>query len=406
MKILVNNSGSSSLKYTLFQMPEEIVLFAGEVERIGLPGSRHAFSPGDHEKSTRAIDIPDHGAALDEILGTLVKEAPISSLDEISAVAHRVAHGGKYRQAVPIDSEVMEEIHLMTPFIPLHHPPIIRGIEECRLRIPNALHVAVFDTSFHCTIPEKAAIYGLPYHYFAERSYRRIGFHGTSHEYVASKAAEYLGWPLQELRMITCHLGSGASITAVHEGRSIDTTLGMTALAGLIMGTRSGDVDPGLIPVIMKEDSMAPDAMIEMLYTESGLKGISGVGSDLRDVEAAAREGNQRAVLALEAFCYQIRRAIGSMLMVLGGCDVLVFCGGIGENSSMVREKAVEGTKRLGFVIDHAKNFQARPTAKDPAADISAADSRVKILVILTFEELLMARQCYDVVFKKGMPQG
>jgi acetate kinase len=398
VKILVNNSGSSSLKYTLFSMKDEIVLFSGEIERIGLEESRHIYIGGDGRKHVKSGEANDHGAAFDEMLSTLVNEGPIENFSDIYAVAHRVAHGGSYDTAVRIDSKVMDQIRLMTPLLPLHHPAMIKGIEECQQRMPEAIHVAVFDTSFHSTIPIEAALYGLPYRYYSESGYRRIGFHGNSHAYVAAKAAEFLDWPLQELRIITCHLGSGASLCAIDGGRSIDTTLGMTALSGLIMGTRCGDVDPGLIPVIMDQDKLSPDDMINMLYQESGLKGISGVSQDLRDVEDAAREGNQRAQLAIKAFCYQIRRLIGSMLMALGGCDVLVFTGGIGTNSSMVRAKAVEGARRLGFVIDQDKNVEAKPSEQSPVVDLSADQSRAKILAIQTFEELMMARQCYEVV--------
>jgi acetate kinase len=257
----------------------------------------------------------------------------------------------------------------------------------------------VFDTWFHKTIPVEAAIYGLPYRYFAEKGYRRTGFHGNSHAYISAKAAEFLGNPLDSLKIISCHLGNGASLCAIDKGKSIDTTLGMTSVEGLLMGTRSGDVDPGLIPVIMKEDSLSPDAMIDMLYRKSGLEGISGVSRDMREVEAAAEQGNQRAILALNAFCYKVKRAVGSMLMVLGGCDVLIFAGGIGRNSPTVRSKVLDGAADLGFVIDDTKNRGSeRATAETPVVDISAASSRVRIFVIRTFEELMMARQCLQAM--------
>jgi acetate kinase len=396
--ILVVNSGSSSLKYTLFDMENERVLFSGEVERIGLADSRHQFVDADGRKQSKTLEVADQGAALDEALSALTNEGPLSSLNEIGAVAHRVAHGGSYGAAARIDEEVMSEIRRMTPFIPLHHPAMIQGIEDCRRRMPDATHTAVFDTSFHSTIPLKAAIYGLPYRYYAEKGYRRTGFHGSSHHYVALKAAEYLERPLEELRVITCHLGSGASLCAIDHGKSIDTTLGMTALAGLIMGTRCGDTDPGLIPVIMKEDGLGPDEMIDMLYRDSGLKGISGVSRDMRDVEAAAADGNERAQLAIDAFCWQIRRSVGAMLMGLGGCDALVFTAGIGANSPLTRAKSLEGAEGLGFVIDPVSNEKARPTAENPLADISSDESRVKILAIDTNEELMMARQCHEML--------
>jgi len=397
LKILVINSGSSSLKYNLFEMEGEKVLFSGSIERLGLEGSRHSFRVGRGEESIKEVVIRDHGDALDEAFAVLTA-GPLKSLEELSAVAHRLGHGGKYREAVRIDADVVEEVRRMTPMIPLHHPAMILEIEECLRRMPHAVHVAVFDTWFHWTIPEEAAIYGLPYRYFSEQGYRRTGFHGNSHAYVSGKAAEFLGRPLADLKIITCHLGSGSSICAVDGGRSIDTSLGMTALEGLMMGTRSGDVDPGLIPIIMKQDSLSPDDMTRMLYQDSGLKGISGLSPDMREVEAAAQQGNKRAELALNSFCYKVKRYMGAMLMVLGGCDVLVFTGGIGRNSAVVRESALKGTSALGFVLDNEKNFRARPSASDPVADISAPTSRVRILAIRTFEELMMARQCLKVI--------
>jgi len=397
VKILVVNSGSSSLKYTLFHMEPERVLFSGTIDRIGLPGSVHSFRYEGSETSTRDIPIPNHGAALDEVFATLTN-GPLPSLGELAAVAHRVGHGGKYHDAVAITSDVMDEIRRMTPMIPLHHPAMIREIEECLERMPHAIHVAVFDSWFHWTIPDYAAVYGLPYRYFAERGFRRTGFHGNSHAYVSEEAAQFVGRPLEDLKIITCHLGNGASACAIDGGKSVDTSLGMTALEGLLMGTRSGDVDPGLIPIIMKQDHISPDDMIAMLYRESGLLGLSGVSQDMREVEAAAERGDSRASLALEAFCYKVKRYIGAMFMVLGGCDVLVFTGGIGRNSSLVRMKVLEGSARRGFVIDPDKNRQVRPTAQDPVADVTRSDSKVRILVVRTFEELMMARQCMKVI--------
>lgn len=397
VKILVLNSGSSSLKYMLFNMEDESVLFAGAIDRIGLDGARHSYRADMGEESVKELHIPDHGAALDETFDTLTG-GPLKSLEELSAVAHRVGHGGKYREAARIDSAVLAEIRKMTPMIPLHHPAMIREIEECMRRMPHAVHVAVFDTWFHWTIPDEAAIYGLPYRYFAEKGYRRTGFHGNSHAYVSWKAAEFLGRAVEELKIITCHLGSGSSVCAIDRGKSIDTSLGMTALEGLIMGTRSGDVDPGLIPIIMKEDSLSPDEVVTTLYTKSGLLGITGTSPDMRDVEAAAEKGDRRAELAFNAFCYKVKRYIGAMLMVLGGTDVLVFTGGIGRNSHAVRARVLDRTAGLGFVMDSDKNRTARPTARNPVADITGVGSNVKILVIRTFEELIMARQCARVL--------
>jgi acetate kinase len=304
-----------------------------------------------------------------------------------------------------VGPDVIREIRRMVPMIPLHHPAMIKEIEECQIRMPAALHVAVFDTSFHREIPDEAAIYGLPYRYFAERGYRRTGFHGHSHQYVSGKAAEFLGSPVQDLKIISCHLGNGSSVAAIDRGRSIDTTLGMTAVEGLIMGTRSGDVDPGLMPIIMKEDALTPDQTIDMLYRKSGLLGISGVSRDMREIEAAASQGNQRAALALNAFCYKVKRAVGSMLMVMGGCDTLIFTGGIGLNSSTVRAKVLDGTAGLGFVIDEGKNQSPeRATAENPTLDISHRESRIRILVVRTFEELMMARECLNVLERTRNP--
>lgn len=408
MKILVINGGSSSLKYTLFDMADESVFFEGIIDRIGLAGSTHSFGSGEEGAvaTVKEMSISDQGEALDEVLATLVR-GPLKSLDELAAVAHRVGHGGKYREAVRVDPDVIAEIRRMTPMIPLHHPAMIKEIEECRIRMPQAVHVAVFDSWFHWSIPDEAAIYGLPYKYFAEKGYRRTGFHGNSHAYVSGKAAEFMKQPLGQLKMITCHLGNGASVCAIDRGKSIDTTLGMTSVEGLIMGTRSGDVDPGLIPVIMKEDSLTPDEMVRMLYSESGLLGISGISRDMREIEKAAAQGNPRAVLALNAFCYKVKRSIGSMLMVLGGCDILVFTGGIGLNSSTVRSKSLQGAAALGFVLDVGKNVgPEKATEERPVVEISAASSSVRILVIRTFEELMMARQCLKVVNTEGKTRG
>jgi acetate kinase len=398
MKILVINSGSSSLKYTLFEMEREDILFSGSIDRIGLEGSVHSFRAGSEAETVRNVRIAGHGEALDEMLGTL-SSGGLESLDHVTAVAHRVGHGGKYWDAVRVDADVMAEIRRMTPMIPIHHPAMIREIEECQIRIPNAVHVAVFDTWFHKTIPLETAIYGLPYHYYSERGYRLTGFHGNSFAYVSAKAAEFLGTPLDRLKIVALHLGNGASACAIDRGKSIDTTLGMTSVGGLLMGTRCGDVDPGLVPVIMKEDSLTPDETIDMLYRRSGLLGISGISHDMREVEAAAAQGNERAMLAVNSFCHKVKRALGAMLMVLGGCDVLIFTGGIGCNSSCVRFQALDGAEGLGFALDEEANRTCpRTSLENPVVDISLGSSRTKVLVVHTFEELMMARQCMEAL--------
>jgi acetate kinase len=400
LKILVINSGSSSLKYTLFEMADERVLFSGTIDRIGLNNSSHSYRSPDAEPTVVQMEIANLGAALDQVFATLTA-GPLTSLDELPAVAHRVGHGGKYTEAVRITSDVITEIRRMTPMIPLHHPAMIQEIEECQARMPNAIHVAVFDTSFHWSIPDEAAIYGLPYKYF-QKGYRRTGFHGNSHAYVSRKAAEFLGRRAEDLKIISCHLGNGASLCAIDHGRSTDTSLGMTAVEGLMMGTRSGDVDPGLLPIIMEEDSLSPEQMTDMLFKESGLLAISGVSRDMREVEAAATQGHARATLALNAFCYKVKRYIGAMLMALGGCDILIFTGGIGRNSATVRSKSLKGAEGVGFVIDETKNNDVTITAENPVVDISATSSKARILVVRTFEELMMARQCATVVEKES----
>jgi acetate kinase len=397
MKILVLNSGSSSLKFTLFQMSDETVLVSGTFERIGLPRSIFSFQEYGASSETVDANIPNHGAALDALFEALTL-GPISALSDIPAVAHRLGHGGKYRETRLIDAEVMDELRKVTPFFPLHYPAMILEIEECMKRMPRALHVAVFDCSFHRDIPDEAAIYGLPYRFFSEKGYRRIGYHGNSHAFSAIESANFLGRPLKQLRIITCHLGNGASCCAIRHGKSIDTTMGVTTIEGLIMGTRSGDVDPGLIPFIMDEEKLTTDQISDMLVNHSGLLGISGLSRDMREIEKAVAEGHDRATLALKAFCYKVKKSIGSMLMALGGCDALVFTGGIGINSSTVRSKCLEDTEKLGFMIDTGKNLNLiPPTVEQPVNEISAEASPTRILVIRANEEIMMARECCNL---------
>ncbi|MDD5475433.1 MAG: acetate/propionate family kinase [Syntrophales bacterium] len=395
MKVLVINSGSSSLKYELFDLDGEASLVSGNISRIGMNGAEHACVRGGEE--TRAdVDAPDHRVALGLVLAALTdaEKSPIRSLDEVGAVAHRIAHGGTaYRGPVVIDHDVVDEIRRLIPLMPLHHPAMVAGIEACRNVLSDVPHVAVFDTAFHSAIPDEAAIYGLPYEIF-ERGVRRFGFHGNSHEYVAHKAAEYLETPLRRINVISCHLGNGASACAVQRGHSIDTSMGFSPLEGLIMGTRAGDVDPGIIPYLMREDNLTIDQIDEMLNNRSGLAGISGVSSDMREILAAADEGNTRALLAVKAFCYRIKRYIGAYHAVLGGADVLVFTGGIGENNCGIRARCVQGLERLGFAVDSLRNDRCSVSASLPVIDIGARYSNVSILVIATNEELMIARQC------------
>lgn len=397
MKILVLNSGSSSLKFSLFEMRNEVVLVAGMIDRIGIPESIFSVSQSSGVSEVIQTNIPDHGAALDRLFEFLTM-GPIPSLSDIPAIAHRVAHGGKFRESVVVTPDVIDQITSMNRFFPLHNPAMILEIQECLKRMPHSLHVAVFDNSFHRDIPDEAAIYGLPYRYFSEKGYKRTGYHGNSHAFSALESSKFLRRPVENLRLITCHLGNGASTCAIKHGRSIDTSLGITATEGLIMGTRSGDIDPGLIPIIMDEEGLSSHDMSDMLVRLSGLLGISGLSRDMRDIEIAAAEGNRRASLALNAFCYKVKRSIGSMLMVLGGCDCLVFTGGIGVNSSIVRSKSLEGTENLGFIIDPVKNSESTSlTIENPVSNVAAKNSPISILIIRANEELMIARECYRI---------
>ncbi|MGC8604197.1 MAG: acetate/propionate family kinase [Desulfomonilaceae bacterium] len=402
MKILVLNSGSSSLKFILFQMSNEQVLVSGTIDRIGIPQSVVNFQEYNQKPEVIVGNIPDHGAALDTLFQVLTV-GPISVLQDIPAIAHRVVHGGKFKNSVVVTQEVLEQIRSMNRFFPLHHPAMILEIEECMQKMPHAAHVAIFDNAFHKGIPDKAAIYGLPYRYFAKREYKRTGYHGSSHAFSAHESAKFLGRPLDELKIITCHLGNGASTCAIKYGQSIDTSLGISEIGGLIMGTRSGDIDPGLIPLIMEEDHLSPHQLIDMLVQSSGLLGISGLSRNMREIEVAANNGHKQASLALDAFSYNVKRSIGSMLMALGGCDVLVFTGGIGVNSAIVRKKSLEGTDTLGFILDPERNQDLTPlTMGSPVREISSKRSPIKILAIRANEELMMARDCYRITQNLG----
>ena len=318
----------------------------------------------------------------------------MAGLSEIGAVAHRVGHGGlRYRGPVVIDQEVKDEIRRLIPLMPLHHPAMLAGIESCQSALPDVPHVAVFDTAFHSAIPDEAAVYGLPYDYFA-RGIRRFGFHGNSHEYVAQKAAEYLETPLRRLNIISCHLGNGASLCAIQRGHSIDTSMGFTPLEGLLMGTRVGDIDPGVITYLARSEGISPEEMDEMFNRKGGLLGISGISSDMREIIAAADSGDTRALLAIKAFCYRVKRYIGAYAAVLGGADVLIFTGGIGEKGRGERARCLQGLEKLGFAMDPLRNDRCAVSGSEPVFDISARYSSASVLVIATDEELMIARQC------------
>lgn len=395
MKVLVINSGSSSLKYELFDLKKESSLMSGAVSRIGMEGAQHTYICAGRENSV-SVEARDHSVALAFVLEALTKgeSAPVRSLTEVGAVAHRIGHGGSlYQSPVVIDNKVIDEIRKLIPLMPLHHPAMLAGIEACRKALPEVPHVAVFDTAFHSTIPDEAAIYGLPYEIFRS-GVRRFGFHGNSHEYVAMKGAEYLETPLRRLNVISCHLGNGASVCAIQRGHSIDTSMGFSPLEGLIMGTRVGDLDPGVIPYLMRSRNLTIDDVDTMLNSNSGLLGISGVSSDMREILAAAENGSARALLAIKAFCYRIKRYIGAYHAVLGGADVLIFTGGIGEHSRGIRARCVQGLERIGFAVDPLRNDRCAVNGLNAVYDIGARYSNVHILVIATDEELMIARQC------------
>lgn len=389
MKILVINCGSSSLKYQLIDMTKEEVLAKGLAERIGIDGARVKHKINGNEI---VIEKPmvNHKVALEIVLDALLdaEYGAISSLDEISAVGHRVVHGGeKFAKSVKIDEEVMKAIEECEDLAPLHNPPNIMGIRACQELMPNTPMVAVFDTAFHQTMPKSSYIYPLPYELYEKYGIRRYGFHGTSHKYVSSKAAEMLGKGIEELKIVTCHLGNGASLAAVKNGESIDTSMGFTPLEGLAMGTRSGDIDPAIVTFIMEKENMSVEEVNNLLNKKSGVLGISGVSSDFRDIENAAQEGDERAKLALDKFSNRVKKYIGAYAALMGGLDVVVFTAGLGENSAEMRKQICEGLEFLGIEIDEEKN-----NIRGKEAVVSKENSKVKVLVVPTNEELMIAR--------------
>jgi len=389
-KILVVNCGSSSIKYKLFDADSLKGVSSGLLERIG---SRPAFLR--HETSgasaKREVDVSNHRQGLELILRVLLEAEPkaIGSLEEIVAVGHRVVHGGdSFFESILVDEKVLEALRKWSHLAPLHNPPNIAGIEAARSLLPRVPQVAVFDTAFHQTMPGTAYLYAIPFELYEKLGIRRYGFHGTSHKYVAQKAAEIIGEPIEKLRIITCHLGNGCSITAVKNGRSIDTSMGFTPLEGLVMGTRSGDIDPSIVFYLIGE-GFSPREVEDMLNKKSGLLGVSGVSNDIRDVEREAEAGSKRARLALEIFAYRAKKYIGAYAAALGGFDVLVFTGGIGENDPLMRRMICENMGFLGLEIDEEAN---RSTVGKTGV-ISGEQSRVRVLVIPTDEELAIAEE-------------
>jgi acetate kinase len=395
MKVLVINAGSTSVKYNLYQMDTEAVLARGVVERVGTPGAVHSFRAGAHTKVEEEISAPDHRAAIDVILARHSREGGVlERREDIRAVGHRVVHGGeKLVRPVLVTDEVKRTIAECALFAPIHNPANLSGIEAAQQALPDVPHVAVFDTAFHADLPPASFVYGVPYELYLSQSIRRYGFHGPSHQFMAASAAEYLQTSPSRLKLVTCHLGGGASVSAIDGGRSVDTSMGMTPLEGLLMATRSGDVDPAL-GLLLARQGMSPAAVDEMLNKKSGLLGLSGVSADFRDVERAANEGNDRARLAIEVFVHKIKKYVGAYAAVLGGADAIVFTGGIGENSARVRRMVCEGLLYMGVAVDDAKNDGARP--RDTGAgviDVSQHRAPTKVLVVATDEERMIARE-------------
>ncbi len=390
MKVLVVNCGSSSIKYQLVNMLDESVLAKGLVERIGLEGAVLTHQPEGKNKVIINADITNHSIGIKLVIEALThaEHGVIASMKEIAAVGHRVVHGGeKFADSVLITPAVMSALEECIEMAPLHNPPNIMGINACGEIMPGIPQVAVFDTAFHQTMPKYAFLYALPYEAYEKYGIRRYGFHGTSHKYVSQQAAELMGEHMTNLRIITCHLGNGASIAAVKHGKCIDTSMGFTPLEGLVMGTRSGGIDPAIIPFLMKKENMTTDQVDNYLNKKSGVLGVSGVSSDFRDIEDAANSGNERSELALEMFAYRVRKFIGSYVAAMGGVDAIVFTAGLGENSISMRDKISNGLEYLGTRIDPDKN-----NVRGKAQEISVDGAKVKIFVIPTNEELVIAR--------------
>ena len=397
MKILVINAGSSSLKYQLIDMETENVMAKGLCERIGIDGHlKHTPLTGDKPVFNEDIPMPTHSEAIAAVIEKLTSKeyGVVSSMKEIDAVGHRVVHGGeKFASSVLITDDVIKAIEECTPFAPLHNPANITGINACKAVMGDVPMVAVFDTAFHQTMPAKAFMYALPYDYYKKDGIRRYGFHGTSHRYVSARCAELMGKPIEELKIISCHMGNGSSIAAIDGGKCVDTSMGFTPLVGLPMGTRCGDLDPGAMQFIMNKYNLGIDETLSILNKKSGVLGVSGVSSDFRDLDNASAEGNDRAALALEMFQYWVAKVAGSYAAAMNGVDAIVFTAGVGENSADTRKGIAKYFGYLGVTIDDEANKK-----RGEDVMISTADSKVKVFVIPTNEELVIARDTKDIV--------
>ena len=396
MKIFVVNCGSSSIKYQLIDMKDESVIAKGLVERIGIEGSVLTHTPAGKDKVRLESAIPDHVDGIKKVLAALVdpNHGVIKSMDEIDAVGHRVVHGGEiFNESVVITDEVLKQIEDLSDMAPLHQPANVSGIRACQKLMPNTPQVAVFDTAFHQTMPPKAYMFGVPYEYYEKYSIRRYGFHGTSHKYIAKATAAFLGKPLSELNSITMHLGNGSSMSAVQNGKCIDTSMGLTPLEGLMMGTRCGSIDPAIVPFMMEKKGMTPQEADTVLNKQSGLLGICGT-SDMRDVHANIEKGDEKAALAFKMLTRSIKKVLGSYFFLLGNVDSIVFTAGIGENDEFVREAVCEGLEPFGIKVDKKENHTRKPGARV----ISTPDSRIPVLIIPTNEELEIATTTMRIV--------
>ena len=390
MKILVLNCGSSSIKYKLFEMETKEVLAQGGIEKIGVPGSFLKLTLPDGEKKILEKDIPEHTVGVEFIFQTLTSAeyGALKSLDELDAVGHRMVHGGeRFSESVVLDKEVLDAFTACNDLAPLHNPANLKGVNAVSALLPDIPQVGVFDTAFHQTMPAHAYMYAVPYELYEKYGVRRYGFHGTSHRYVSQRVCEFLGIPVEGSRIITCHVGNGGSISAVKDGKCVDTTMGLTPLEGLMMGTRSGDIDGGAVTFIMEKEGLDATGVSNLLNKKSGLAGISCISSDMREVASAAKAGNERAQLALDMYFYRIKKYIGAYAAAMGGVDVILFTGGVGENQADCREISCSGLEYMGVKIDRAVN----ETIHGDEAVISTADSKVKVVVIPTDEEMMIA---------------
>ena len=397
MKVLVVNCGSSSIKYQLIDMENESLMAKGYLEKIGLPDSFLTHTVNG-EKHKIEQEVKNHEDGIQLVLQQLAhpEYGVIKSLDEIGAVGHRVVHGGeKFNSSVLINNDVINTMRECIPLAPLHNPAGITGIEACQKVLPNVPMVGVFDTAFHQTLPKKAYLYALPYEYYEKYGIRKYGFHGTSHRFVSKRVAEIMNKPVEDLKIITCHLGQGASLCAVDGGKSVDTSMGLTPLAGVPMGTRCGDIDPSIVTFLMKNEKLTPDEMDTIMNKKSGKLGVSGISFDDRDIEKAAAEGNERAKLAIDTFVYQVVGYIGRFVAQMNGVDVITFAGGIGENGIEARKEICDYLRFLGIKIDEEKN-----NCRGKEVEISTPDSKVKVYVIPTNEELMIARDTMEIVGK------